>query len=432
MNKILENTDLCTGCTACQSSCPVEAIEMVKNAKGFLYPEINQKICIDCARCKNVCPILNQKNKKSLGKTYAGYTKDSLAHKKSSSGGIFAELAKWVLEQNGCVYGAAFDHSMTLRHIRVTSLNDLDSILGSKYVQSDLGHVFADVRADLKDDQLVLFCGTSCQVAGLKSYLGHEYSNLLTADLICHGVPSPEMFQIYLSQVVSDKVTDYQFRNKDRGLKKQETLIVGETGELLRQPTQENKYYQGFLKNLYIRPSCHSCTFKGLNRVSDFTLGDYWAVREYDPEQENKYYQGFLKNLYIRPSCHSCTFKGLNRVSDFTLGDYWAVREYDPDLANDYGTSCIIVHSPKGEEILSRLQERLKIKPANLKNVTVWNDCYERSVGMNPEEPAFYELIRTVSFEEAVTQLYGETRQTRDTSKIQKLRSFISRIIHQS
>ncbi len=385
MNKILENTDLCTGCTACQSSCPVEAIEMVKNAKGFLYPEINQKICIDCARCKNVCPILNQKNKKSLGKTYAGYTKDSLAHKKSSSGGIFAELAKWVLEQNGCVYGAAFDHSMTLRHIRVTSLNDLDSILGSKYVQSDLGHVFADVRADLKDDQLVLFCGTSCQVAGLKSYLGHEYSNLLTADLICHGVPSPEMFQIYLSQVVSDKVTDYQFRNKDRGLKKQETLIVGETGELLRQPTQENKYYQGF-----------------------------------------------LKNLYIRPSCHSCTFKGLNRVSDFTLGDYWAVREYDPDLANDYGTSCIIVHSPKGEEILSRLQERLKIKPANLKNVTVWNDCYERSVGMNPEEPAFYELIRTVSFEEAVTQLYGETRQTRDTSKIQKLRSFISRIIHQS
>lgn len=385
MNKILENTDLCTGCTACQSSCPVEAIEMVKNAKGFLYPEINQKICIDCARCKNVCPILNQKNKKSLGKTYAGYTKDSLAHKKSSSGGIFAELAKWVLEQNGCVYGAAFDHSMTLRHIRVTSLNDLDSILGSKYVQSDLGHVFADVRADLKDDQLVLFCGTSCQVAGLKSYLGHEYSNLLTADLICHGVPSPEMFQIYLSQVVSDKVTDYQFRNKDRGLKKQETLIVGETGELLRQPTQENKYYQGF-----------------------------------------------LKNLYIRPSCHSCTFKGLNRVSDFTLGDYWAVREYDPDLANDYGTSCIIVHSPKGEEILSRLQERLKIKPANLKNVTVWNDCYESSVGMNPEEPAFYELIRTVSFEEAVTQLYGETRQTRDTSKIQKLRSFISRIIHQS
>lgn len=385
MNKILENTDLCTGCTACQSSCPVEAIEMVKNAKGFLYPEINQKICIDCARCKNVCPILNQKNKKSLGKTYAGYTKDSLAHKKSSSGGIFAELAKWVLEQNGCVYGAAFDHSMTLRHIRVTSLNDLDSILGSKYVQSDLGHVFADVRADLKDDQLVLFCGTSCQVAGLKSYLGHEYSNLLTADLICHGVPSPEMFQIYLSQVVSDKVTDYQFRNKDRGLKKQETLIVGETGELLRQPTQENKYYQGF-----------------------------------------------LKNLYIRPSCHSCTFKGLNRVCDFTLGDYWAVREYDPDLANDYGTSCIIVHSPKGEEILSRLQERLKIKPANLKNVTVWNDCYERSVGMNPEEPAFYELIRTVSFEEAVTQLYGETRQTRDTSKIQKLRSFISRIIHQS
>ena len=385
MNKILENTDLCTGCTACQSSCPVEAIEMVKNAKGFLYPEINQKICIDCARCKNVCPILNQKNKKSLGKTYAGYTKDSLAHKKSSSGGIFAELAKWVLEQSGCVYGAAFDQSMILRHIRVTSLNDLDSILGSKYVQSDLGHVFADVRADLKDDQLVLFCGTSCQVAGLKSYLGHEYSNLLTADLICHGVPSPEMFQIYLSQVVSDKVTDYQFRNKDRGLKKQETLIVGETGELLRQPTQENKYYQGF-----------------------------------------------LKNLYIRPSCHSCTFKGLNRVSDFTLGDYWAVREYDPDLANDYGTSCIIVHSPKGEEILSRLQERLKIKPANLKNVTVWNDCYERSVGMNPEEPAFYELIRTVSFEEAVTQLCGETRQTRDASKIQKLRSFISRIIHQS
>ena len=385
MNKILENTDLCTGCTACQSSCPVEAIEMVKNAKGFLYPEINQKICIDCARCKNVCPILNQKNIKSLGKTYAGYTKDSLAHKKSSSGGIFAELAKWVLEQNGCVYGAAFDHSMTLRHIRVTSLNDLDSILGSKYVQSDLGHVFADVRADLKDDQLVLFCGTSCQVAGLKSYLGHEYSNLLTADLICHGVPSPEMFQIYLSQVVSDKVTDYQFRNKDRGLKKQETLIVGETGELLRQPTQENKYYQGF-----------------------------------------------LKNLYIRPSCHSCTFKGLNRVSDFTLGDYWAVREYDPDLANDYGTSCIVVHSPKGEEILSRLQGRLKVKPANLKSVTVWNDCFEHSAGMNPEEPAFYELIRTVSFEEAVTQLCGETRQTRDASKIQKLRSFISRIIHQS
>lgn len=266
----------CYGCSACVNVCPVRAINMEADDEGFLHPVIDEAVCINCSKCENVCPALHaealKNNPSNLYLSVRNANKNMV--KESSSGGIFAVLAEYVLAQKGVVYGAAFDDKNVLKHIRIDDFALLEKLLGSKYVQSDLGRIFNQVCADLHEAKKVLFVGTPCQVAGLKAFLGKDDDNLITADLLCHGVPSPKVWEKYLQSLNIQDKAHIEFRNKDKGWKNYSMVIDDRVAEKYC----FNTYMHGFLDNIYLRKSCHNCQFCGTQRCGDFTLGDFWGA----------------------------------------------------------------------------------------------------------------------------------------------------------
>ena len=189
----------CCACTACEQACPVNAISFTKDEEGFLYPAINKDKCIDCGLCERVCPVEHPNySNTETPEVYAAMVKEVEQRKKSSSGGMFYAIASWILNQGGKVYGATMDEKHQVKHISVDNLEDLDLLRGSKYVQSDLQQVFADIKKELKAGRWCYFVGTGCQVAGLKSFLRKDYDTLLTSDLVCHGVPSQWLFDQHI------------------------------------------------------------------------------------------------------------------------------------------------------------------------------------------------------------------------------------------
>ena len=205
MKNICFDKNRCTGCTACESICPKKCIKMKESSEGFLYPTINEEICIDCGLCIKTCPV-NQiaDGKNQIADKYfikAGYIvriKDTDLISRCTSGGAFTAMANYVLDQKGIVYGAIYDDSMNVIHQRISTKSHVTRLPGSKYVQSDISGIFAKVQLDILDGYIVLFCGTPCQVAGLVAFLGKKPSNLFLVDLVCHGVPSPKLWNKYL------------------------------------------------------------------------------------------------------------------------------------------------------------------------------------------------------------------------------------------
>lgn len=189
----------CTGCTACVNVCPRQCILMRVDEEGFYYPIIDKEMCIECGLCEKVCPVeSSQSSNDSMPKVYAAYLRNTGERMKSTSGGIFYAIAKWVVEQHGIVYGAAFDENFKLKHIGVDRMEDLSQLRGSKYLQSYVGNVFSEIKQHLKAGRWVYFVGVGCQVAGLKAFLRKNYDTLITSDLVCHGVPSQLMFDWHL------------------------------------------------------------------------------------------------------------------------------------------------------------------------------------------------------------------------------------------
>lgn len=290
--KLKQNNLKCCGCTACYAVCPKNAITMQTDAEGFKYPVIGKNKCIGCGLCCKVCPLdkkqeVQVKNKASFACT----AKDENIVKQSSSGGVFAILANMFIEKQAVIYGAAFDADWNVKHIRVNQKEDLKKLYTSKYVQSDMGDNFKTVKADLISGKEVLFAGTPCQVAGLKSYLGKEYNNLTAVDFICHGVPSPGVWECYIAEKtekLDSKITDISFRNKKDGWEKVYFMLLTENGKVFYEISGDNIYMQGFLKDLYLRPSCYDCKFKTLNRASDITLADFWGIDKVLPEMYDK------------------------------------------------------------------------------------------------------------------------------------------------
>ncbi len=212
---------LCTGCAACSNICPNECIRMLPDNDGFLRPIINIEECIYCDRCINVCPIVNMPNpNKAIHNVYACWNNIPSVRFHSSSGGAFSALAQQILIKGGVVFGAAYDQYMNVMHIPVSDLSKLPILRGSKYVQSNIGNSYLQIQNFLRDYKKVLFSGTPCQVAALYSYLGHKPENLFTCDLICKGVPSPELFFRYiqhLEEAFNEKITRINFRDKRYG-----------------------------------------------------------------------------------------------------------------------------------------------------------------------------------------------------------------------
>ncbi len=274
----------CTGCAACANICPLNAIEMRLDGSGFRYPYVNSNVCVDCSRCKAICPQNNAIKYNETGSFYAGVSFNDLVKEKSSSGGIFSLLAEKIIKMGGVVFGAAFDKNFQVKHIAVDDASDLCYLRGSKYVQSDIGTCFEQVKSFLCAGRTVLFSGTPCQIDGLYFYLSEEYENLYTVDILCHGVPSPEVFNKYIKNESENKgreITAFDFRSKKVGWVNYSTNIIFGDEE---KNVYKSSYMQGFLKNYYLRESCYDCRYAIPNRVGDITLGDFWGYKEKSPE----------------------------------------------------------------------------------------------------------------------------------------------------
>ena len=362
-NITLINTYDCTGCHACFNRCSLQAIEMRADNEGFLYPFIDENKCINCGSCLDVCPIKKKPSEFNEKDAYAAYAKDDNEHASSSSGGIFAVLARYILKNSGYVCGAAFDEGMTLKHILTNKEDDLNRIKGTKYVQSEINGIYSQIKELLEKGTTVLFGGTPCQVGGLKSYLNKEYNSLLTVDLICHGVPSPMVLSRYLNEVGGENVvTGMSFRDKTCGL-----------------------------SDVYLT----------------YDLSNGQTIRE--KYSESEYIKGFIQNLTIRPSCFRCKFKGLNRCSDITIGDYWGLNDYHPEMITKMGTSAVLIHSLQGKKYYDLVKKDLEYVESKPESVSFWNTCVKKSVEYNPSREEFFKNLEKMTIKENVNKLYKIT-----------------------
>lgn len=299
----------CCGCTACVSVCPKQCIAMQEDEEGFLYPVVDTSFCIDCNLCQKVCPELHPMNTRTPLRVYAAKHKDEQIRLASSSGGIFTLLAEKVIDEGGVAFGARFNASWEVVHDYTETKEGLTAFRGSKYVQSWLGNCFSKVRSFLSEGRKVMFTGTPCQVAGLEQYLRKEYDNLLTVDVVCHGVPSPKVWRMYLDELLTrqgngkntvlshsakkeKRINSIEFRSKSTGWKKfsfaialSEAIADGEENSvLLSSIFTENPYMNAFLSNLSLRPSCYDCPAKSGKSGSDITIADFWGIENVLPE----------------------------------------------------------------------------------------------------------------------------------------------------
>ena len=276
----------CCGCSACSQICPAKCITMSADSEGFFYPQVDKAECTGCGLCESVCPILNGNRITSEQTVYAAYTEDEI-RMSSSSGGIFPLLADTVLAEGGVVFGAAFTRELSVQHIMVSSPDQLKKLQGSKYLQSDINGTYAEVKRQLAEGRRVLFSGTGCQIAGLKKYLGNDPDMLLTVDVICHGVPSENVWRTYLEWLEKENgaaVEKVTLRDKKTGWKTYSVSVEFGNGNKYDQIHKKDLYMQTFLKDICLRPSCYDCRFKPLSSQADITLGDCWGIHKYMPE----------------------------------------------------------------------------------------------------------------------------------------------------
>lgn len=304
----MELTKNCTGCMACYNKCPNNAISIVYNEAGFYTPQINREKCTNCGLCASVCPQTKEvPPKEEPTHCYAVMANDEI-RKNSASGGVFAQLALYFLNNGGYVCGAAFsDDFRHVNHIIIDKEEDLIKLQNSKYVQSNIGKVFSEIKSLLESGKDVLFGGTPCQVAGLNNYLGQNYDNLLTMDLICHGIPSPLVWEKYITEISNKRqIKNLSFRNKSKKW--------GSPYELNVKFTNNTKFTE----------TCNT----------------------------NLYYRAFFEHLILNDTCYSCKYTNLQRPADITIGDFWGINNFDSNLDDGLGTSFIISNSEKGKKIL--------------------------------------------------------------------------------
>lgn len=274
----------CTGCGACVQRCPKRCISWTEREFGFRYPQIDKDACVNCGQCEKVCPIDKALEVSAEQKAYAAVHKDDEVLAKSTSGGAFTAIADAVFAQGGIVYGAAMLDGMQVKHIRTSGKDDFEGLRSSKYLQSDTGTTYQMVEQDLKQGKTVLYSGTPCQIDGLKNFLGKDYENLYTVDIVCHGVGSQAYFDKYMDYAREryGKIKALRFRSKEyAGWSCGGIVVVVDSSDCLKKiPYRDfdNYYYSYFLSGDIYRKSCYSCKYANTNRVGDFTLGDYWGV----------------------------------------------------------------------------------------------------------------------------------------------------------
>ena len=282
--------EYCTGCGACYCVCSQNAIQMEYSAEGFLVPVIDNGKCIGCSKCKNVCPVLSKPFFNEFEQEFFAMKAESHIREKSSSGGMFHILANYIINVlNGYVCGAVWEDTMHVKHIISDDMNDVLRMQGSKYVQSSLGEVFTEIDKLLKKNKYVLFSGTPCQIAGLRTFLNREYDTLLLVDVICHGVPSAKVFENYIQNKIGDKkIQRVSFRDKSLYRWSVNISIFFEDGMTYRRPTPDDAFLSLFENGYSLRSSCGDhCSFNTGGRQADITLGDFWGVWQWEKRHQD-------------------------------------------------------------------------------------------------------------------------------------------------
>ncbi len=320
----------CCGCRSCEQSCPTKCIEFIINSEGFIYPTVDKNKCINCSVCLKKCPIYNYKNNGYEPKVYAFKNRnDSLKY--SASGGACDAVARKIISKGGVVYGVEYDDNFNAKFVRITSVRDLIKIQSSKYVFSDTNNVYSKVKEDLKNGTTVLFSGTSCQVDGLLCFLGEKYDNLFCISIICHGVPSGELFKKYIEykeKKIGKKIIDYNFRYKGKNgwgcTEKISTISNDGKKQDYICDLIDTPYGFDFLNGFNYRENCYNCLYTNKNRVGDWSVGDFWGV-------QNHYNISFKEGVSV--VC-VMTEKGLKMIND--LSSEAEIIESKYDIAAKY------------------------------------------------------------------------------------------------
>ena len=364
----LADISLCTGCGACVSSCPRHCLILQADAEGFAYPVLSDSsACSHCGLCTNTCPL--QKKESSTEDryplAYAVQCTDSTIRTDSSSGGVFSLLALDVLSYGGTVYGAAYDNSFHVIHIPVTEASELHRLRGAKYAQSDLGTTFRDIKTRLIAGQQVLFSGTPCQVAGLQAYLNHEYDNLLCVDFVCHGVPSPAVWQQYVAYRAG----------------------IDNNGNLPQSVNLRSKI-TGWSRYQYCNLFCYPNSKIHIAQTA-----------------QSPFMQLFVNDCISRPSCEHCMFKGYHRCSDITLGDFWGIWDILPEMDDNNGTSVVLLHSQKALNIYQRLSGNMVSRPVSLDQASCQNPSMLYASPGNPLRNQIFSALQKGDWERCLKLL---------------------------
>lgn len=314
-----KNKNMCCGCTACASICPQKAIIMKEDFEGFKYPIVDKERCIDCGLCEKVCPVIHKiKEVEKSNCAYAIRCKDIENLKDSTSGGFFIPFAKHIINNDGIVYGVGYGNNFKVEHKRAEKIESIEEFKGSKYVQSDLNNIFIQVKKDLEENRIVLFSGTPCQIHGLKNYLQKEYSNLITVDLICHGTPSPRLWQYYVEyqeKKYKSKISKVNFRNKTYGYHCGTMKLEFKNSKRYFGSARIDYFLKSFFSEISSRPICYDCKFKDVNHISDFTIYDCWHFKELSKSSKDDD-KGYT-NLIINTSKGIEYFKNIQNEYEF-------------------------------------------------------------------------------------------------------------------
>ena len=342
----------CCGCEACVQACPKQCIAFNQDEEGFFYPKVDASLCINCGLCEKICPVLHPYEEHTPQKTLSAINKDDEVRMSSSSGGIFTLLAEKTIDEGGVVFGARFDEQWRVVIDVAETKEAVKAFRGSKYLQARVGDSFLRCRQYLDAGRKVLFSGTPCQVSALRHFLRKDYVNLLAVDFICHGVPSPLVWQRYLNEVViagCRAIKDIQFRSKSRGWKQFSFAI------------EYNK--------------------------------DRQSLTMSSPFKEDIYMKSFLKNLILRPSCHSCPAKCGKSHSDITIADFWGIEVVNPKMDDDQGTSLVLINTDKGASSLP--SDNIKITEEEFHAAIKKNSAWSNPAAPHHRRAEFFRHLTT-------------------------------------
>ena len=342
---VVSDKSKCCGCTACVNACPAQCIVMRRDREeGFDYPVANPDRCLECGKCDAVCPVKNQYVASEPLTAMAVRCEEYVGG--SSSGGVFPALAKVVMDEGGVVFGAVMERDLIVGHAEAETMEEVQRMRGSKYVQSDPYSSYMDAEQYLKDGRKVLFSGTPCQIAGLKHYLAKDYDNLLTVDTACHGVPGPGLWEMYMKSLqdrAHSEIASVRFRDKSRGWRHYAMTCFGPDGQVVRSVSAEDDPYMAL----------------------------------------------FMQGMTLRPSCYACPAREGRSGSDITLADLWSVASSVPEMNDDIGVSGVMANSEKGRAYMSRIKAEF-VREVQVEAVMVENGGFSKSHPVPEKREEFF------------------------------------------